>query len=194
VVASAKRNPNVVAKPSRREFLNYALGASVLLAGASTCAGLAWFTQQQISFKEGSGYFQIALYTLPETGEAPVKAKDAWAWLVSEAGLLFSLSSTCTYRGCFVRWSNYNHRFECPCCGSKFQLDGTYIEGPARRSLDRCELRITTHAKTIITPDDGAGLPFADATSIILNTNRLIYGAPRELNPDWVRRNPPNAS
>ncbi|MEP6986335.1 MAG: Rieske 2Fe-2S domain-containing protein, partial [Chloroflexota bacterium] len=44
-------------------------------------------------------------------------------------------------------WVQTNYRFECPCHGSKYQLDGHWIEGPAPRSLDRF--------KTVITFEDG---------------------------------------
>ncbi|MEP7291651.1 MAG: Rieske 2Fe-2S domain-containing protein [Chloroflexota bacterium] len=184
MVTSIKANSsNTAPAPSRREFLNYAFGASIALALAGSCGGLVWFMQQQISFAEGSGYFRIDLSTLPRVGDVPVKVEDARAFLANLDGELVAFSSVCTSRGCLVRWSVSNGRFECPCCGSKFERDGTYIEGPAKRSLDRCELRMMTSHDTLITPDDGAPLPFADAQSIVLNTNRIILGAPRPVRP-----------
>ncbi len=34
-----------------------------------------------------------------------------------------------------------NQRFECPCHGSKYRLDGRRIEAPAPRSLDRFQVQ-----------------------------------------------------
>lgn len=187
MVATAKENVNNVTIPSRREFLNCALGASVLLAGAGTCAGLAWFTQRQISFKDGSGYFQVDLSKLPSANGVPIPVENSHAYLVNLDGGLVAYY-LCTLHGCRVRWSSYNNRFECPCCGSKFELNGDYIEGPAPRSLDRNEVRVTTRSGTVVTSDDGAPLAFEDATSIVLNLNRFIYGTPRELSPSWLAR------
>jgi hypothetical protein len=86
MVATAKSGTNEVAAPSRREFLNYALGASVLLACAGTCAGLGWFTneyQRPIAFTEQNSYFSIDLETLPQPGELPVNLLEMRTWLVT---------------------------------------------------------------------------------------------------------------
>jgi cytochrome b6-f complex iron-sulfur subunit len=42
--------------------------------------------------------------------------------------------------GCIYAWVNANDRFECPCHGSKYRLDGRRIEAPAPRNLDRFKL------------------------------------------------------
>lgn len=47
----------------------------------------------------------------------------------------------CTHLGCAFAWNTENHRFECPCHGGKFDLDGNRIEGPPPRPLDRYEVR-----------------------------------------------------
>jgi hypothetical protein len=38
---------------------------------------------------------------------------------------------------CRFTWADYSHRFEDPCSGSKFALDGQYMDGPAFRNLDQ---------------------------------------------------------
>jgi cytochrome b6-f complex iron-sulfur subunit len=42
--------------------------------------------------------------------------------------------------GCIYAWTAANNRFECPCHGSKYRLDGRRIESPAPRTLDRFNL------------------------------------------------------
>lgn len=183
MVTSTKANlSGIPAAPSRREFLSYLLGGSVALAAAASCGGVAWFLQQQIGFGEGTGYFQIESTILPNL---PVKLRDAHAFLANLDSGLVAFSEICPREGCLVRWMYQSNWFMCPCCGSKFQSDGTYMNGPSPRYLDRWELRITVKSTTYLTPDDGSPLPFADATSIVLNTNRLIYGEPRENSPIW---------
>jgi cytochrome b6-f complex iron-sulfur subunit len=47
-----------------------------------------------------------------------------------------ALYKVCTHLGCIYSWVPTNNRFECPCHGSKYRLDGRRIESPAPRDLD----------------------------------------------------------
>lgn len=46
---------------------------------------------------------------------------------------IIALSSKCTHNGCEVAWQE--DLFACPCHGSKFNPDGTVVEGPATKAL-----------------------------------------------------------
>lgn len=182
MVATTKTGANVVANPSRREFLNYALGASVLLAGAGTCAGLAWFTneyQRPIAYTEQNGYFSIELETLSQPGELPINLLELRTWLVNTEEGLRALYAVCTFHGCLPKWSYSNYRFECPCCGGKFSITGEWIEGPAPRNMDQYRLIVTTDAGTVVTPDTGLPVSIDGATAIMLDTNQRIMGTSR---------------
>ena len=50
-------------------------------------------------------------------------------------GVVKAFSTTCTHAGCQVS-SVENGTINCPCHGSKFNLDGTVAAGPASRPLD----------------------------------------------------------
>ena len=50
---------------------------------------------------------------------------------------LFALSQKCPHLGCRVPFCDSSGRFECPCHGSKFDIGGEWIEGPAPRGMDR---------------------------------------------------------
>jgi len=41
----------------------------------------------------------------------------------------------CTHRGCSVQFNN--DRFECPCHGSVYHADGSVLNGPAVRALEK---------------------------------------------------------
>ena len=58
-----------------------------------------------------------------------------------------ALSATCTHLGCQVRWDASTTKFRCPCHGGVFDVDGTVVEGPPPRALDRVDARIDA-AKT----------------------------------------------
>ena len=51
------------------------------------------------------------------------------------AGVFKGFSSTCTHAGCTVR-DVADGTINCPCHGSKFNLDGTVANGPAARPLE----------------------------------------------------------
>jgi glycine/D-amino acid oxidase-like deaminating enzyme/nitrite reductase/ring-hydroxylating ferredoxin subunit len=52
-------------------------------------------------------------------------------------GEVTAVSPTCTHLFCHVRFNDAERSWDCPCHGSRFDLDGTVIEGPAVRDLDR---------------------------------------------------------
>lgn len=52
-----------------------------------------------------------------------------------EAGELHAVSATCTHLGCQVRWNLAERTWDCPCHGSRFDVDGDVLNGPAVRPL-----------------------------------------------------------
>ncbi|WP_258951559.1 FAD-dependent oxidoreductase [Lentzea californiensis] len=58
-----------------------------------------------------------------------------------ENGELHGVSMRCTHLGCFVRFNAAERSWDCPCHGSRFDVDGAVLEGPATRPLPRKEAR-----------------------------------------------------
>ncbi|MDQ3821446.1 MAG: FAD-dependent oxidoreductase [Acidobacteriota bacterium] len=52
-------------------------------------------------------------------------------------GVVHSVSATCTHMGCIVAWNNAERSWDCPCHGSRFNYDGTVIQGPANEDLKK---------------------------------------------------------
>jgi cytochrome b6-f complex iron-sulfur subunit len=48
---------------------------------------------------------------------------------------IYAMSAVCTHLGCLTAWKEELGIVACPCHGSKFNRDGTKIEGPAPRPL-----------------------------------------------------------
>ena len=53
-----------------------------------------------------------------------------------EAGAVHALSATCTHLGCVVHWNSAERSWDCPCHGSRFDVDGRVLHGPAARALE----------------------------------------------------------
>jgi quinol---cytochrome c reductase iron-sulfur subunit, bacillus type len=57
---------------------------------------------------------------------------------------LLILNSRCTHLGCTVNWKDEANAFLCPCHDAKFDTEGTVLDGPPPRPLDRfTEFRLT---------------------------------------------------
>jgi glycine/D-amino acid oxidase-like deaminating enzyme/nitrite reductase/ring-hydroxylating ferredoxin subunit len=54
-----------------------------------------------------------------------------------EAGEVHAVSVRCTHLGCLLRFNAAETSWDCPCHGSRFDVDGQVLEGPAVDPLER---------------------------------------------------------
>ena len=54
-----------------------------------------------------------------------------------ETGGVHAVSAHCTHLGCLVGFNAAEKAWECPCHGSRFAVDGSVVQGPAVRPLER---------------------------------------------------------
>jgi Rieske Fe-S protein len=52
-----------------------------------------------------------------------------------DAGELHTVSATCSHLGCLVSFNTAERSWDCPCHGSRFDIDGNVLHGPATKSL-----------------------------------------------------------
>ncbi len=81
------------------------------------------------------------------TGEGAVLAASGKKYAVhrDENGGLHVLSATCTHMGCVVAWNSAENSWDCPCHGSRFDVDGAVLHGPATVALAQAELPASRH-------------------------------------------------
>lgn len=56
-----------------------------------------------------------------------------------DSGALHCLSSICPHMGCTVSWNPSEKSWDCPCHGSRFDIEGKLLNGPATSGLRRLE-------------------------------------------------------
>jgi Rieske Fe-S protein len=57
-----------------------------------------------------------------------------------DAGGVHAVSLRCTHLGCLLRFNGAERSWDCPCHGSRFDVDGAVLEGPAVNPLERREV------------------------------------------------------
>lgn len=161
---------------TRREFLFYVWGASLALFTASSIGVIIWYMLPKFQEGEFGGIFRES--SVPPEGDAPRNNPTGKYWLSHSDQGIVALYKVCTHLGCLYAWVGNNGRFECPCHGSKFELWGEYIEGPAPRSLDRFEMTIKlTSGGEVVTNEAGdpiTGVNPGDIQEIIVDTGKRI--------------------
>jgi glycine/D-amino acid oxidase-like deaminating enzyme/nitrite reductase/ring-hydroxylating ferredoxin subunit len=53
-----------------------------------------------------------------------------------DAGAVHAVSAVCTHLGCQVKWNQAERSWDCPCHGSRFDVSGRVIQGPAVKDLE----------------------------------------------------------
>lgn len=52
-------------------------------------------------------------------------------------GQVHAVVPSCSFEGCRLAWNNAEKTWDCPCCGSRFNYDGTLVMGPASADLKK---------------------------------------------------------
>ena len=57
-----------------------------------------------------------------------------------ESGDLHAVDAVCSHLGCLVQWNDGERTWDCPCHGSRFEVDGRVINGPANEDLSSIDM------------------------------------------------------
>jgi len=71
----------------------------------------------------------------PGTGHIVSLEGHKTAAFRDEQGEIHAVSPVCTHLGCQVEFNNAERTWDCPCHGSRFDVDGRVIHGPATEDL-----------------------------------------------------------
>ena len=174
---------------TRREFLNYAWLASLGFVFVAGFGGATFFFAfPRFEAGQFGGIFTVTSQDLPALTDGPKPYQEGKFWLIDldqttgngKTGVV-ALYKVCTHLGCIYNWVPVNNRFECPCHGSKFQKDGTYIEGPAPRNLDRMVVRFLDASEKELAATNAQGDPLQmpeGTQTVVVETGEIIQGKP----------------
>ena len=167
---------------SRREFLNFAWLASLGFL-CIEMAGVSYlFAMPRIKEGEFGGAFTVGnAAEIPPVDDPPRNYPMVKFWLSHHEKGLSALYKVCTHLGCIYNWQDQDNKFICPCHGSQFQRDGTYIQGPAPRSLDRFVIQlIDSQSGSVVAETDAEGNPLAVPPNfngvVVVDTARRMMG------------------
>jgi cytochrome b6-f complex iron-sulfur subunit len=201
---------------TRREFLYYIWGASMAVFTAQFTGLMIWFALPRFREGEFGGTFTVPFDRLPKVNEPPANFPEGRFWLVNVDSRapegqermfeapderqrgehiqgVAAIYTVCTHLGCIYAWIPTNNRYECPCHGSKYRLDGRRIEAPAPRDLDRFHITALDADGNVLAASepDGSGffqtfIPPANTVALRVNTGLRRDGPPQTLLCDFA--------
>jgi len=128
----------------KREFLK-----RILLYGLYVVAScvLIYPVIKFISFRK-SQKTRIIFYA-DEQGAA-VTFKEG-VFLLSKGNEVSALSARCTHLGCTLSFDTLSQRFQCPCHGSRFDMNGKRVAGPAKKDLESIPITRNENGDIVVT-------------------------------------------
>jgi Rieske Fe-S protein len=75
----------------------------------------------------------------PECGAVIRRGMKKIAAYRDADGKVQEMSAVCPHLGCIVHWNNAEHTWDCPCHGSRFDAEGTVLNGPSNIDLEKAE-------------------------------------------------------
>ncbi|MEX1248719.1 MAG: Rieske 2Fe-2S domain-containing protein [Anaerolineales bacterium] len=173
--------PQSELKLNRREFLNLAWLASLGFLTLSIGGLTVLFSLPRFREGEFGGVFTPGTVgDMPAVEVTPENFPKVKIWLSNTPGGLLALYKVCPHLGCLYGWNDQEFKFICPCHGSQYEHDGTWISGPAPRSLDRFVIRFEDENGQVLaeTPVDGGAVPIPSnqAALVRIDTGNRING------------------
>ena len=172
---SERRESPDPAGTSRRDFLTRIGGGACAVAGAGSLVVTLDFLKPKVLFEPPTIFRAGSALDYPD-GTVRFN-REQRAYVIGGGGGVFALSAVCTHLGCITRYLSDEKAIACPCHGSRFDLEGNVVHGPAPRALPWLEVTA-----------DAAGNLVVDS-SIVIPARKGDPGmsAARTSIADWLR-------
>jgi nitrite reductase/ring-hydroxylating ferredoxin subunit len=94
-----------------------------------------------IAFVEGVRAASERRYPIPATDGVTID-KTSQVIVVRYQAHLYAFNLACPHQNQMLRWLPKDNRFQCPKHDSKYQPNGTFMNGRATRNMDRLAVRV----------------------------------------------------
>jgi cytochrome b6-f complex iron-sulfur subunit len=140
---------------SRREFFGRIGVSACAVAAVGSGVVTLDYLKPKVLFEPSSSF--IAGTPLDFSDGVVRFQKEKKAFVIGTSAGVYALSAVCTHLGCIARFKSDEKVIACPCHGSRFDLEGNVIHGPAPRPLPW--LDVTEDAQGNLVVDTGIVIP-----------------------------------
>lgn len=141
----------------RRKFLSLATWAIGVLIGAGMgIPAVAFIIGPALQSEEERVWIRLGSVSkvtlgVPTLFKTTIERKTGWivneeeqsVYVLTENGREFiAMSNVCTHLGCRVRWIEDREEFFCPCHNGVFDKQGSVVDGPPPRPLERYQVKV----------------------------------------------------
>ena len=91
------------------------------------------FVKKPFSAEKIEGLAELA----PGEGKIIKYEGQKLALYKDESGRVHGINPTCNHMGCSIAWNNAEQSWDCPCHGSRYNVDGEMITGPAIKDQEK---------------------------------------------------------
>lgn len=133
---------------SRRRFCQTAGVSACAVAAGGAGVLTADFLQPRVLF-EPPTRFILGPPDAVAIGSV-LSEQDQKVYIIRSQAGFRALSSICTHLGCITRYQPDEKIIACPCHGSRFNLEGEVLAGPAPRPLDQYEIDVSSRGRLVV--------------------------------------------
>ena len=135
-------------EPSRRDFLASVGLAACAAAAAGSGVVTLDYLKPKVLFEPPTRFRAGNPLDYPE-GMVRFN-KQQKAYVLGLSGGICALSAVCTHLGCITRFLSEEKVIACPCHGSRFDLEGNVLHGPAPRPLPWLEVEVDAAGNLLV--------------------------------------------
>ncbi len=143
-----------VERMKRRDFLTMAGAGACACAAAGAGLVTLDFLEPKVLFEPPTRFIAGGPLDFPE-GTVRFN-REHRAYIVGAPGGVYAMTAVCTHLGCITRFLSDENVIACPCHGSRFDVEGNVLHGPAPRPLPWIEIR-----------SDSAGALVVDTATVV---------------------------
>jgi len=150
MVATSTEAKSTEPQVGRRRFLGWLTGLGI--AGSAALGSLAtfFFIRPRTTYGQPNRFKIGRSEGFPPGSRIAIDPKRVC--IVREGNKVAAISTTCTHLGCIIAPSATG--FQCPCHGSRFDVDGNVTGGPAPKALAWYAVTLTPSGELEVDKDN----------------------------------------